>query len=74
MLGLTRGACSNDAQDTELDRQQTKYINTLLSAGGSLMSLVNDFLDLSKLENGAMALEELPLVRWLSLIPCAYVL
>jgi signal transduction histidine kinase/CheY-like chemotaxis protein len=45
-------------QDTELNEQQHKYVNIFQNAGESLLTLINDILDLSKIEAGRVELEE----------------
>lgn len=49
-------------KDTPLDAQQREMIDTALNAGRSLTQILNDTLDLSKLEAGALHLEEQPYV------------
>lgn len=44
--------------DTDLDAEQRKYVNVFRSAGENLLELINDILDLSKIEAGKMELEE----------------
>lgn len=47
--------------DTPMERYQERYINLINSTGKSLLSLVNELLDYSKIEAGKMNLEEAPL-------------
>ncbi|GAQ89808.1 Sensory transduction histidine kinase [Klebsormidium nitens] len=49
MIGMT-----NLLLGTELDAQQLDYVKTARASGNALCSLVNDFLDLSKIEAGRM--------------------
>ncbi|GAC1704357.1 MAG: hypothetical protein NVS9B7_04560 [Flavisolibacter sp.] len=53
ILGFT-----NLLRRTELGPQQREYVQNIHSAGENLLSLVNDILDLSKIEAGMMQLEE----------------
>ncbi|TKB64661.1 MAG: PAS domain S-box protein [Nitrospira sp.] len=43
--------------DTELTPEQRKYLRIFRRAGGNLLSLINDILDLSKIEVGHLELE-----------------
>lgn len=53
ILGFT-----NLLKRTELNPMQREYIQNIHSAGENLLTLVNDILDLSKIEAGMMHLEE----------------
>ena len=44
-------------QHTRLDNQQKRYVSTIASSGENLLSLLNDVLDLSKIESGKMVIE-----------------
>ncbi|WP_138497953.1 GAF domain-containing protein [Nostoc sp. PA-18-2419] len=54
VLGMT-----NLALDTPLDPEQRDFIETIRISGEALLTLINEILDLSKLEAGEMALETL---------------
>ena len=43
---------------TELDRDQREYLNNIKISGAALVSIINDILDLSKIEAGKMELVE----------------
>lgn len=45
---------------TELNREQMDYVNTIRLSGDTLLSIINDILDFSKIEAGNMNLEEYP--------------
>ncbi len=45
---------------TDLNREQLDYVNTIRLSGDSLLSIINDILDFSKIEAGNMNLEEYP--------------
>jgi signal transduction histidine kinase/CheY-like chemotaxis protein len=53
MLGFT-----NLLRRTNLNTDQRQYVQNIHSAGENLLALVNDILDLSKIEAGMMSLEE----------------
>ena len=42
---------------TPLDRRQTDYLDTIVQSGDGLMAILNDILDLSKIEAGKLELE-----------------
>jgi len=46
--------------ETPLDDQQRRYVETINTAGQSLVALVNDILDFTKIENGKIDLVSLP--------------
>ncbi|MEW6096861.1 MAG: ATP-binding protein [bacterium] len=52
----------------ELNEKQTKYINNIYTSGKHLLTLINDILDLSKVEAGKIELniQEIPLKETLS--------
>ncbi|MCG8671068.1 MAG: ATP-binding protein [Pseudomonadales bacterium] len=43
--------------DTNIDEQQTKYLRTISASGKSLLNIINDILDLSKIEAGKLDIE-----------------
>ena len=45
-------------RDTELDGDQRKKVDTILSSGQTLLAIINDVLDMSKIEAGGLELEE----------------
>lgn len=52
---------ANLLEDTHLDESQRGYVTTIAREGARLKSLVNDLLDLTKMEKGRLALERLPI-------------
>ena len=47
------------ALDTDLDREQREYLQTVLSSGEALLMLINDILDFSKIEAGKLDLDDI---------------
>jgi signal transduction histidine kinase/CheY-like chemotaxis protein len=47
---------------TPLDERQREYVRIIVSAGEGLLSIINDILDLSKVEAGRLTLEDAPVV------------
>lgn len=45
---------------TPLDRRQADYLDMIVQSGDSLMAILNDILDLSKIEAGKLELESVP--------------
>ncbi|MEN9359916.1 MAG: hypothetical protein RL095_1451 [Verrucomicrobiota bacterium] len=43
---------------TRLDLQQQEYVDSMITCGQSLIALVNDILDVAKIESGRISLEE----------------
>jgi signal transduction histidine kinase/DNA-binding response OmpR family regulator len=55
ILGMTELAL-----DTELSERQREFLNTVKSSAESLLTVLNDVLDMSKIEAGKLHLEQLP--------------
>jgi CheY-like chemotaxis protein/HPt (histidine-containing phosphotransfer) domain-containing protein/two-component sensor histidine kinase len=55
ILGFT-----NLLKKTNLDSHQVQYVEYIYSSGENLLTLINDILDLSKIEAGMMSIEEAP--------------
>ena len=51
---------SNLLESTRLDQQQQEFVGYIHTAGRNLLSIVNDVLDITKLEAGMVVLEEIP--------------
>jgi hypothetical protein len=51
---------ANLLAETRLDGAQHEYVSTILSEGSRLGSLINDILDISKIEKGRLILERVP--------------
>ncbi len=47
-------------QDSDLDPKQRKYVDIILNSAENLLVIINDILDFTKIETGALAFEELP--------------
>jgi signal transduction histidine kinase/CheY-like chemotaxis protein/HPt (histidine-containing phosphotransfer) domain-containing protein len=47
-------------EDTRLDEKQRRYLNAIIHSSENLLVIINDVLDLSKLEAGKMELEKIP--------------
>ena len=43
---------------TELDQNQRKKVETILACGRTLLAIINDVLDMSRIEAGGVELEE----------------
>lgn len=46
--------------DTKLNREQREYADAIRNSGSSLLSLINDILDVSKIQAGKLVLETIP--------------
>jgi PAS domain S-box-containing protein len=46
--------------ETELTQEQKEYVETIRTSGDAVLSMMNDILDLSKIEGGRMELENQP--------------
>ena len=55
--------------DTELNSEQTEYLDMIRSSAESLLTIINDILDFSKMEAGKVSLEYLPFDLRKSLAP-----
>ncbi len=46
--------------DTELNSEQRKFLDIIVSSGNVLLNIINDILDFSKIEAGRLSLENVP--------------
>ena len=46
--------------DTQLNPQQSNFVETIRNSGEALLTIINDILDFSKIESGKLELEEQP--------------
>jgi len=46
-------------QETKLDEEQRQYLKTLSFAGGNLLRIINDILDIAKIESGKLSIEQI---------------
>jgi PAS domain S-box-containing protein len=60
--------------DTTLTRQQREYAETIKTSAGSLISIVNDVLDFSKIETGKMNLDDKQFEPRTLVVDCASML
>lgn len=51
---------ANILRSTKLDEEQKEYVEVIQTSGDNLLSIVNDILDLSKIEAGMLRIEESP--------------
>ena len=51
---------ANILRNTNLDEEQREYVEVIQSSGDNLLSIVNDILDLSKIEAGMLRIDESP--------------
>ena len=51
---------TNILLDSNLEREQREYVETIRSCGDALLTLINDILDYSKIESGKMVLDSHP--------------
>jgi signal transduction histidine kinase/ActR/RegA family two-component response regulator len=49
-------------EDTELDKEQTEFIQTIIKSGDNLLVIINDILDFSRIEAGKVTFERSPFV------------
>ncbi len=55
ILGMAELLCK-----TELDERQHSFANTILNSGTALLTIINDILDLSKIDSGKLEFESAP--------------
>lgn len=59
VLGLAQAA-----QETRLTPDQQEFFDLIVTSGDALLTLVNDLLDLSKMEAGMLAVDRIPFGLW----------
>ncbi|MEZ4450858.1 MAG: histidine kinase dimerization/phospho-acceptor domain-containing protein [Nannocystaceae bacterium] len=57
-MGAATGQHPLSRSTTELTEVQRAYLDTIMAAGDALLQILNDILDLSKIEAGRLELEE----------------
>ena len=45
---------------TPLNKEQQKYVSTMISSGNSLVTIIDDILDIAKIEAGKLTMEDIP--------------
>ncbi|WP_299495788.1 CHASE3 domain-containing protein [uncultured Shewanella sp.] len=60
--------------DTKLDDEQREYLSSIQVCGDGLLVIINDILDISKLEAGQLHLEKMPLDLRATVNECCYLL
>jgi len=59
-MGVVIGLSNILAMSRPLTKKQIEYVKTLQLSAGSLLTLINDLLDVSKIDSGVVVLEEVP--------------
>ena len=59
-LGVVIGLANVLALSRPLTKKQIEYVSTLQVSAGSLLTLISDLLDVSKIDSGIIVLEEVP--------------
>ncbi len=59
-LGVVIGLANILALSRPLTKKQIEYVSTLQVSAGSLLTLISDLLDVSKIDSGIIVLEEVP--------------
>lgn len=55
---------ANLLNDTPLTEEQKEYTQSISTASENLLGIINDILDLSKIESGHLTIEEIPFSLW----------
>ena len=61
-------------EETKLDDEQNEYIESIRTCGDGLLVVINDILDISKLEAGKLHLESMPFDLRRTINECCYLL